>query len=91
MLFKIQLNHTCFVACNNTLFSLAAIESCNYMQPFQADVALQFTVTCFNEAVTRRKTLYAGSKNPDGEIAVALSELIETIDPNAQGTDFRIT
>lgn len=61
------------------------------MQPFQADVALQSTVTCFNEAVTRMKTWYASSKNPDGEIAVALSELIETIDPNAQGTDFRIT
>lgn len=30
-------------------------------------------------------------EEPDGEIAVALSELIETIDPNAQGTDFRIT
>lgn len=53
MLFKIQLNHACFVACNNTLFSLAAVESCNYMQ-FQADVAFQINVTCFNEAVTRR-------------------------------------
>lgn len=55
MLFQIQLNQTCFVACNNTLFSLAAVEPCNYIQPFQADVALQIIVTCFNEAVTQRK------------------------------------
>lgn len=47
------------------------------MQLFQADVALQIIVICFNEAVTRRKKWYAGSKKPDGEIAMTLSELIE--------------